>query len=425
MNIETLATGDEIVSGDVIDTNGAYFSQKITAFGQLVSRHGAVPDDAAAISAVLLEISSRADLCVCSGGLGPTEDDLTADVVAGLLGRPVEFHAESLERSRARFEKLGLRFSENNRRSTRVPQGSLVLLNEVGTAPGFSMQLGRCRFYFLPGVPAEYRFFVDQHILPWVEASHTGLRSAVMQFKTLGFAESHLSEKFLDFAELFPDIKVGYRARSPEVWLKLTAEAQTRELALQKLQAPIAEMDRRIGPWIYSRDQREIAEVVQALLQKNAETVATAESCTGGRIGQMLTANSGASEIYLGGTIPYSNAMKEKLLHVSSDTLSQFGAVSAACAREMAEQTLHTFKSTFALATTGIAGPTGATAEKPVGLVYLALAHRQPGGAVQTQVLERTFRGDRARVQKASAYTALEMLRRHLVGAPDLQDGVG
>jgi nicotinamide-nucleotide amidase len=410
--IETLATGDEVVNGDVVDSNSAHVCRLLMRLGLPTTRHQALPDDRALLLDGLRAIGERADLCVASGGLGPTEDDLTADIVGELLGVPVDIDETAVARMKERFARLGYRFSENNRRSARVPHGADVMQNEVGTAPAFSVRIGRCQFFFLPGVPQEFRFFVDAFVLPWAEKRWPVGNTAFAQLKTLGWGESHLAEKFQDFPSRFPAVKLGYRAHSPEVWLKLTATADSREEARRVLGPAIDEAMCRVGDSVFGRDDEELPELTHRKLLASGRKLVLAESCTGGLLAHLLTANPGSSEYFVGGAVTYSNALKESVLGVPADLLASKGAVSAEVARAMAEGALAHLGGDLAVAITGIAGPGGGTAEKPVGLVYLALARRDTVGGITTQVAEQRYRDSRERVQKAAAWSALDLLRK-------------
>jgi nicotinamide-nucleotide amidase len=410
--IETLATGDEVVNGDVVDSNSAHVSQLLARMGWPVERHQALPDDRELLNQGIRAISQRADLCICSGGLGPTEDDLTADIVGEVLGVPVEINDLAVKRMKERFAQMGYRFSENNLRSARVPRGAEAFQNEVGTAPAFSVRMGKCQFFFLPGVPTEFRFFIREVVIPWVERQWPEGHSATVQLKTLGWGESHLAEKFADYPEIFPKVKVGYRAHAPEVWLKLTATAVSRKAALESLQPSIDEALHRIGDSVFGRDDDELAELVHRLLIERKIQFAAAESCTGGLVSHLLTAIPGSSAYFQGGAVTYSNELKERLLGVPSELLKAHGAVSREVAIAMARGALDRLGATLAVSITGIAGPTGGTPEKPVGLVHLALA----SSAGWVHATERRFRGSRERVQRAAAFTALDLVRRHLSG---------
>ena len=413
--IETLATGDEVVSGDVVDSNSAFIASLLTRHGLPLTRHGALPDDGELLAQGILEISERADLCICSGGLGPTEDDLTADIVGKVIGAPVDIDEEAIRRMKARFLEMNYRFTENNLRSARVPRGARAFQNDAGTAPAFAVKIGRCEFFFLPGVPREFRFFAKNHVLPWAEARWPNGVAATVQLKTLGWVESHLAEKFEDFAHEFPTVKVGYRAHTPEIWIKFTAEAATRALALESLGPALAEARIRIGGTVFGQDDDELPTMVHRELLASRKTLSTAESCTGGWVAHLLTSLPGSSAYFRGGVIAYSNELKQALLGVTDATLREHGAVSRETAKALCEGALAKLGSDLAISITGIAGPDGGTPDKPVGLVFLGLAWKDAGG-IQCQVLERRFRGDRERVQKAATFTALEMIRRRLAG---------
>lgn len=420
--IETLATGDEVVAGDVLDSNGAFLARQLTARGLLVSRHTALPDDAPALAAGMREIAERADLCITCGGLGPTEDDLTVEVVAGLLQVPVQHDEMALARMQQRFARAGYRFSSNNARSARVPAGSTVHQNEVGTAPAFSVMIERCRFFFLPGVPKEFRDFVARVVLPWVDQRWPDGFGAVRQLKTLGWGESHLAERFEDYPTLFPQVKVGYRAHSPEVWLKLSVTAADRATALATIEPALTEARRRLGPTVFGLDDETLEGIVHVQLVANSHRLALAESCTGGLATTLLAAQPGASHYLRGTVIAYADEGKRDLLGVAPPLLATHGAVSREVAVAMVMSVRERFAADLALAITGVAGPSGGSDAKPVGTVYLALATPGGAGAPQLQCVRRHFRGDRERVQRAAALTALEMLRRwllHLAPLPE------
>ncbi len=416
--IETLATGDEVVNGDVVDSNSARISQALAKWGLPVQRHQALPDHESLLLEGIRAISERADVCIASGGLGPTEDDLTADIVAKLLGVEVLIDELAVERMKERFAKSGYRFSENNRRSARYPAGAEVRQNEVGTAPAFTIRIGRCQFFFLPGVPSEFDFFVKDFVLPWIQASWPEGSTVTVQLKTLHWGESHLAEAFQDYSRLFPKVRLGYRAHAPEVWLKLTASGASRDAALRSLEPAIDEALRRVGDTVFGRDEEELNQVVHRLLTERKVTLSTAESCTGGLTAQQITLLPGSSAYFLGGVVSYSNDLKEKLLGVPAETLEKYGAVSPQVAKAMALGALERLGSDLAVSITGVAGPSGGTPEKPVGLVQLAIAGTlgKNGKRVKPWVhsVECRFRGGRERIQRASAWTALDLIRRVL-----------
>ncbi len=422
VRIETLATGDEVVSGDVLDGNAAYLARHLRDAGYSVARQGAVPDDLKSIADALLEISARARLCVVSGGLGPTEDDLTAEAAARAAGLPLETHDPSLALLKERFARLGLRFTENNARSARMPKGCEVHVNPVGSAPGFALTIGGCRFFFLPGVPREYEALANAAVLPWVGENlrlAAGEAVALAELQTFGWPESHLAERFAGFEARFPAVRLGYRLKAPEVILKLTARGRDSAEARRSLEAPLEEARRMLGPTVVEPGSEGIPGAVHRLMTERRLTLSLAESCTGGRVARLLTSYAGSSAYFMGGVVAYADAVKRRLLGVPDGLFVAGGpgAVSAECAEAMAAGALERFGTDLAVSVTGIAGPGGATEGKPVGLVHFCLAERASGVRI---ALRRNFRGDRERVQATSAFVALEMVRRQVLGLAPL-----
>lgn len=419
--IETLATGDEVVLGDVLDTNGSWIARTLLQSGLKVSRQMSLPDNVEGLRKGIIEIASRADFCVASGGLGPTDDDLTIAVVASILNVPLREDSEASRRMRERTAKAGIRFSEGNLKSARLPEGATVFQNDAGSAPGFAVRIQRCHFYFLPGVPKEYLSIVKKSVLPDLLERLKGRNMGrVVQLKTLGWAESLLAEEFQDFGARFPRVRVGYRAHAPEVWLKLSSDGS--EPSEQELIKALEVAENKLSHEIFAKGDRELVDEVHELLSARQLTFATAESCTGGGIGAAITACPGSSAYYRGGVVTYSDELKTSLLGVDPQLVAKHGAVSAEVAREMAKGAILRLGAQVSVAVTGIAGPDGGTLEKPVGTVHLALGVKNPDG-IRIIELKRSFRGDRQRVQRASVLTALEMARRWLVSAPPLKDG--
>jgi nicotinamide-nucleotide amidase len=421
--IETLATGDEIVGGEVLDGNSAWFSRELMARGFRVARFNAIPDDPVALADEIEAVARRARLVVVSGGLGPTEDDLTVDVVARLLGTEAIEDPAAKARLLERFQALGRPVIERSLRSIRVPQGATVHANLEGSAPGFSIERQGCTIFFLPGVPREYQYLIRAAVLPWLAAHGPNPSVALKVLKVLGLPEALVEEKVGGVAAEVPGLVLGYRAHNPDVYLKLRAHGATVAEAEARAVTAAALAREKLDGRVYGEGDDELWTIVGPLLRDRGLKLATAESCTGGLIGSLLTSVPGSSDYYAGGFVTYTNELKVRLLGVPAALLepSGAGAVSRECAQAMAEGALAATGAGIALSVTGIAGPGGATATKPVGLVYLGLArHGAP-----TVVLERRFRGDRDRVRRASAATALEMVRRALLELSPLTDGPG
>ncbi len=415
MRIEVLCTGDELLTGLTTDTNSPYFMGKLFALGEQVRRSTTVGDVREEIEEALRTLSARADVVLVSGGLGPTADDLTAGCAAAVAGVELVEDAAALESMRTRFARRGLAFTENNRRQAEVPAGAEVVPNPVGSAPMFILRIERATLYFVPGVPREYRHFVDHEVLTRIarrletEPSRTFRRARLL--RTVGLAESHLDARVKPLAARHPALTFGFRTHAPENHLKLLAEGRSQAEADLALVAAEAEVRQILGLHVFGQDDDGFGSVVGALLATRGETVALAESCTGGRIADLLTAASGASAYFLGGAVVYANEMKERWVGVQHETLLAHGAVSEPVAREMAEGALVVAKTTWAVSVTGIAGPTGGTPDKPVGTVFVALA-----GPDDTVCRRHQFLGDREQIRAWSAYAGLELLRRTILG---------
>jgi nicotinamide-nucleotide amidase len=429
--IEIISTGDEVVNGDVLDTNGAKAAKLLSALGFHVARFSGAPDSETELTALYTEVSARADLCIACGGLGPTTDDLTTDIVSKAFNLPLEINAEAEHLMRERIQKAGLRFAESNLRSARIPQGAEVYQNQTGSAPGYAVRLGKCLFFFLPGPPREYLPMLSEHVLPRIERNFSlSTRSVIRQFKTLGWSESLLADELKDFETLYP-VRMGYRAHSPEVWVKINCEGTSFENALEASHPAVTELQRRLGHSIFAEGEETLPARVHNLLLSRAQSqdpvqLAFAESCTGGALARMVTQMPGSSVYFAGGVVSYANSLKQELLEVSPDLLSLHGAVSLEVASVMGTGAARIASlesktgNVLGVGITGVAGPTGGSDAKPVGLVYIALANAS--GVIQ--VLKRNFRGERGRIQNAACLTALEMIRRHLNGYPPLEDGV-
>lgn len=413
MRIEVLPTGDELLTGLTPDTNSTYFSARVFELGQKLERITVVGDVRADITRGLLEAASRADVVLVSGGLGPTADDFTAECAAAAAGVGVVEDPGVLAHLQQRFAQRKLTLTPNNVRQARVPQGAEVVINPVGSAPMFILRIQQCTLFFLPGVPREYRYLVDHEVVPRIRAMLEHERGRIYRafrlIKTTGLPESHLDALVAPVAKRYPQVVFGFRTHAPENHLKLMAEASSQADAEAALAGAEAESMEAIRPYVFGTGDEELPAVVGAQLERRKETVAVAESCTGGLLGELFTRRAGSSAYFLGGMLTYANALKVNLLGVREETLAVHGAVSEPSAREMAEGARQRTGATYALSITGIAGPGGGSAEKPVGTVFVALA--APDG---TTVAKHQFIGERDRVRAFSAYAALEMLRRHL-----------
>ncbi len=414
MRIETLCTGDELLTGLTADTNSLFFqNQLLNTLGLTVTRATTVPDTVSEIEEALRQCSARADVLLVSGGLGPTTDDLTAECAARVAGVELVEDAKVIASLEARYGARGVVLNETNRRQARVPANATVELNQEGAAPLFFYRLGRCLCFFVPGVPREYRHLVSIHVVPQIrrhlEASGQAVPFRRLRLlKTLGIWESNLDELVRPLAAKHPQVTFGFRTHLPENHLKLLVEGPDLAAVDGALQNAENEARTLLGERIFAVDDETMPGVVLKTLRTAKATVSVAESCTGGMVGALLTEPAGASEVFLGGALVYSNVLKTQLALVPEALLAQHGAVSQAVALALAEGIRKQTTSTFGVSTTGIAGPGGATEQKPVGTVFVAVSG--PNGSVAER---HQFFGSRDRIRAFAAHAALDLLRRH------------
>ena len=414
MNIELVNTGSELMLGRVLNTHQQWLCRRLADLGHVVTRQVAIADTGSEIQNAVREALSRADLVITTGGLGPTSDDLTRELIAELLGKKlvanpaVDAHIENYfaKRNRPRPAKTSV--------ETFVPEGAEVFLNQFGTAPGLAIQIESNAqgskskvqwLVMLPGPPRELRPMFDAQIVPRLQREFAAEIFVCRTLRSSGIGESRVQE-FVE-AGLQPlvarGLEVGYCARPGAVDVRLTASGAGAEKIIGEGEAVVR---KNLGAHIFGVDDDELENVVVRLLTEQKKTLALAESCTGGNIAHRLTNVPGASEIFLGGVVSYANAAKEKFLGVRAETLQSHGAVSEAVAREMALGAREKFGADFALAVTGIAGPGGGTAEKPVGTVFIALA-----SARGVEVKKFFNAWERATFKDVTATQALELLR--------------
>jgi nicotinamide-nucleotide amidase len=402
--VELLATGDELLTGQVVDTNSPWLMDRLWDLGVMPRRKTLVADDREDLRAALRETTGRADLVVMSGGLGPTEDDLTAEVVAAEMGVPLEVDEPSLAAIRERFRKLGREMTPNNAKQARFPRGATVIANRWGTAPGFAVRLGRAELVALPGVPVEYRGLAEEFVLPRL-AARLGAVPAFRLVKLFAVPESHADQQMRPVMDdpAFRGVRFGYRAHWPEIHVKWAVSGPDAEA---RADAILARVRAIFGDAIFAEGKGELARGVVERLAARGERVALAESCTGGLLAETLTSVAGSSGVFDLGVVAYANQAKSGVLGVGPELLASHGAVSDPVARALAEGARRIAGATWGLGITGIAGPAGGTEEKPVGTVFLALA-----GPAETRSLQRLYRGDRRRVRETATYEALNLLR--------------
>jgi nicotinamide-nucleotide amidase len=413
--IEFVVTGDEVMRGTIADTNTALTSARLYPLGVSLRRTVVVGDRGEDIRRALLEASVRADFCIVSGGLGPTADDLTAECAAQAAGVPMRLDQAWLERLRTRWvARRREPIPANNERQALLPEGAENLGNPDGSAPAFALRIDRCTFFFRPGVPREDHRIIEEVVLPRLARAtgHAALRTRVLQ--CYGITESALDEVVRPVLEQHPEVRFGFRTKFPENHLSLAALADDDATAARNLAVVEGLCRAALGAHVYGADGLTFAQAVGNELASRNETIATAESCTGGLVAQLLTETAGSSRYVAGGYVTYSNELKLSALGVPGELIRAHGAVSEQVARAMAEGARRASGATYVTAITGIAGPDGGTPEKPVGTVWLALA--SPAG---TRSKLSHFRGDRGQIRLLSAYGALQLVREAL-GAPPL-----
>jgi nicotinamide-nucleotide amidase len=416
MKAELLATGDEIRTGTLVDSNSAYLAKHLERCGVSVVRHSSVGDNLDDLVAVIKEIGARADIAVVTGGLGPTVDDRSAEAAARAAGVKLVLDEQALANIEAFFNKLGRPFSESNRKQALIPHGAECLPNAVGTAPGFSLAIGRCTFFFLPGVPHEMKKMFSEQVLSMVDAMLGALRcyNLTRSLSTFGLPESVVGEKAAGVESAFPGVTLGLRAKFPEIQVKLYYQGRDQQAGIDLLESAAQWVSQQLGSHVFSVEGASMAAEVGKLLVSGKATLAVAESCTGGLVGNWLTNIPGSSDYFLLSAVTYDNQAKTNVLGVSSDTIIQYGAVHEQVAAQMAQGTRRVGGADYGLATTGIAGPSGGSPEKPVGTVCIAVASAE---ATVTRRHHFSF-GRRLMNKRIFAMAALDTLRRVLLGLP-------
>lgn len=408
MRIETLCTGDELLTGLTSDTNSRHFQTRLLErCGLTVARGVIVGDERSEIIEALDAAAARCDVVLVSGGLGPTSDDVTAECAAKAAGVGLVESAVALAHLEELYRRRGLALTDATRRQALVPEGAEVVLNPEGSAPMFIQRRGRCTLFFVPGVPAEYRYLVDAEVVPRILALAKPAAVRVLKvLKTVGLAESQLDARVRALGAKYPGLTLGFRTHPPENHLKLLVEGASEAEARATLAQVEAEARALLGAHVFGADDDSLPGVVLAALKARRQRLAVAESCTGGLVCELLTGVPGASEAFHGGAVTYANAAKSAWARVPEALLEQHGAVSAEVAAALATGIRDSAQVDWGASTTGIAGPGGGSEAKPAGTVFVAVAG--PGGVA---VQKHRFGGDRERVRRFAAHAVLDALR--------------
>ena len=408
MKAEIITIGDEILIGQIVDTNSAWIAEQCNLNGIEIYQITSVHDDNEHIVEALQKAEEKVDLVLITGGLGPTKDDITKHVLCEYFNTKLVFHEPTFEHIKARFKNRNIDINKLNRDQALVPESCTVLFNKAGTAPGMWFERNDTVFVSVPGVPFEMKYLVEYEIFP--RLLNNGKTKAIYHKTVLtqGLPESMLAEKIAAWEDALPkNIKLAYLPNPMSVRLRLSAMGADKPELEKLVEDEIEKLKKIIPDNIFGYNEETMAEVIGRMLKAKNNTLALAESCTGGYISHLITSVAGSSEFYKGSVTAYSNQIKENVLGVSNKTLIEFGAVSEEMAKEMALGAKRVLNTDFALATTGIAGPGGGTADKPVGTVWIAIA--SPNG---TMAQKFVFGDNRERNIIRSGQTALRMLRR-------------
>ena len=410
MIVEIVSTGTELLLGQIVNTNAPYLARKLNELGFDAVYQTTVGDNRRRMASVFSIALDRADIVITSGGLGPTQGDITKEVSAELLGRDLNLHEPSVEHIQAFFKRRHLTMTNNNLRQAMMPTGAIVVTNHRGTAPGVIIEHDKKTIIHLPGPPAELEHMFEHSILPYLTNRFGGQGIIVSKvLRTFGIGESILEERIRHFILAQKNPTIALLARSGEIHVRLTAKADSEDTARALIAELEASLREHIEEYIFGMDEQSLEQVVGEELHRRGLTVALAESCTGGGATAKLTDVPGSSAYLIGSIVCYDNRIKTEFVGVTPTLLQEHGAVSQQTAAAMAQGIRDRFATDIGVGITGIAGPGGGSAEKPVGLVYLAIAG--PQGVI---VEEEHFSGQRSAIKTRTVNSSLDLLRRYL-----------
>jgi len=409
MNAEILAVGTELLMGQITNTNAQYISQGLNSIGVNVYYHSVVGDNCERLKATLKLALQRSDIVIMTGGLGPTQDDLTKETVAEILGEKLILHDESLKKIEDYFKRVKRPISKNNIKQAYLPENCIIVKNNNGTAPGCIIEKQNKTIVMLPGPPSEMKPMLDETVIPHFEAK--SLDKIVSKYlKVFGVGESLLEEKIIDLVENQSNVTIATYAKEGEVTIRITTKNSDENAALKELNFVEKQINEILGDSIYSNEDKELYQVVAQMLIQKGVSIAFAESCTGGLISSIITDVPGISDVFERAVVSYSNKSKVESLGVKEETLLKYGAVSRETAIEMAEGIKELAETDLGISVTGIAGPDGGTDEKPVGLVYIALASKNG-----TKCKELKLAGNRNKIRNYTVLNTFDMIRRVLM----------
>jgi nicotinamide-nucleotide amidase len=411
LRVELITIGNELTSGEVVDTNAAFMAEALSEAGFEVDFITTTGDEAPHIEDSLLRARERAEVVIVSGGLGPTQDDITASSAAKALKLQMVLNRQVLDDLKKRFAERGIEMPVSNEKQAFFPHQAEILPNPVGTACGFVIRQPGRVFIFLPGVPRELKYLMREQVIPFLEKERKEkIWVSSRTLKAFGFTESAIADLLKDVNPREFSATLAYLPRYPENHVKIVVRGRVAEEAEEDLRKLAGIIRERLRGRVIAVDRETLEEIVGQLLRAGGATLAVAESCTGGLVAHRLTQIPGSSDYFDRSVVVYSNAAKVQMLEVPGALIESAGAVSAEVAEKMAEGVRRVSKATLGLAITGIAGPTGGSEEKPVGTVFIALA--SPKGTASKRY---QFMGDRNQIQTLSAYTAIDWVRRYFL----------
>jgi nicotinamide-nucleotide amidase len=411
MKAEIITIGDELLIGQTIDTNSAWIGVELSLAGFDIHRKTSVHDSGSDIFKELSDAAGRSDLVIITGGLGPTSDDITKPVLCEFFNTRLVMNTEVLTMIENMMQRRNFPMNENNRRQAEVPESSTILTNASGTAPGMWFEKDGTIFVSLPGVPAEMKYLMNQHVLPELKKRFTSQVIIHRNIMTYGSPEARLAEILTGFeAGLSGNIRLAYLPSSGIIKLRLTGTGPDRKTITDSLEEQVRKLYAIIPDLIYGENEESLEMSVGRLLREKHKTLCTAESCTGGNIAHLITSIPGSSEYYTGSIIPYANRIKTLLPGIDEDLIEKYGAVSEPVVKAMAEGARILFGTDFSVATSGIAGPDGGSEEKPVGTLWTAVA-----SGSETVAEKHTFGTDRFLNITRFSLVALNLLRKQII----------
>ena len=406
MLAEIITIGDEILIGQIVDTNSAWMARKLNDIGIRIKQISSVSDDKEHILNAFKEAAERADIILITGGLGPTKDDITKKTIADYFGVPLVENADALDNVAKIFARFKRPLLDVNRAQALVPQNCEVILNKNGTAPGMWFNEKDKIYVCMPGVPHEMMYMMEGDVIPKLKATFTLPAIVHKTILTVGEGESFLAERIADIEDSLPaHIKLAYLPKLGQVRLRLSGYGENETALKAEVETYAQKIVARVADVVAAEEDIPIEKAILNQMELKGLTLSVAESCTGGYISHLFTQHPGSSKVFLGGGVTYSNGLKEEILGVQNHTLKTFGAVSGEVVTEMVEGALKRFKSDLAIAVTGVAGPSGGTPEKPVGTVWIAVAN------INKMVVKKLTFGDKRQQNiERSAISALNML---------------